>query len=97
MPKLTEQGYRISVLKIHPCDTELFSLYDITTVVQHLIEIRMMCDVMIGEIMIVDAAELTFGLVSKITPVQIKKTFISAEVSSSVNFCIFKIFKLCGF
>lgn len=61
---------------------EDFHSYDAVALVQNFFEIRMIADVMRGEIFIVDLSNFSMAHMSKITPIQLKKAFLSIEVST---------------
>lgn len=73
----------MSFSKLTDDNADDFNIYHCVGYLQNFLEIRMISDVMVGEIFIVDLGNLTFAHVTKLTPVHVKKVFISAEVSVS--------------
>lgn len=81
MPKLTDEGYRVTFIRLMSPNADDFDPYNITAHFLNLLEIRLLNDVMIGDIYVVDMSFFTFSHISKVTPVVLKKLFAPQEVS----------------
>lgn len=80
MPKLTEEGYRVNFVHLTSTKIEDFVPYDIVGHCYNLFEIKLLNDVTIGDIYIIDMSNYTFSHISRITPVHLKKIFLTTEV-----------------
>lgn len=95
MPNTTEEGYRVIYCRLMSSKAEEFFPYDITAHCNNLLEIRLQNDVMIGDIYIIDMLNLSFGQISKLTPIAVKKSFTILEVKiCSTIFCLIFLFFL---
>lgn len=54
MPKLTNEGFRVTVLKLMHNRSEQFDVYNNVALIHCFVEIRMMTDIMMGEIIVID-------------------------------------------
>lgn len=81
MPNTTKEGYRVIYCRLMSSKAEEFFPYDITAHCHNLLEIRLQNDVMMGDIYIIDMANLTLGQISKLTPIIVKKSFTVLEVN----------------
>lgn len=80
MPKLTDEGYRVNFIKLLHSNVDDYDPYDISAHSTNLFEARLLKDVLVGDIYIIDMSKITLGHASKITPVHIKKLFVTPEV-----------------
>lgn len=71
----------MSFSQLTSSNADEFNVYHCVGSLQNYLEIRMITDVMMGEIFIIDFGNLTFAHLTKLTPVHIKKVFMAAEVS----------------
>lgn len=70
----------MSVTQVTTDDATDFNIYHLIGYIKNFIEIRMMTDVMTGEIFVVDLKNIRFAHLTKLTPIHIKKVFMAAEV-----------------
>lgn len=88
MPNVTKEGYKITYVRLVSPKIEDFSVYDVTSHCNNLLEIRLMNDVMVGDIYVIDMKNYTFAHTSKVTPVHVKKIFAVVEVRMSSQFYV---------
>lgn len=63
--------------------------FDLAAHLGHYIEIRLIKDIMVGEIYIADLKPYTLSHISKLTPIVLKKIFTAGEVSKmSISYCL---------
>lgn len=84
MPKLTKEGYRITVFK-NFLDSEKFDPYCFYAHGFNIAEIRIEEDVCLGEIIIMDYDGFDMGHFMKITPVYVKRTYTVLEVFQTIT------------
>lgn len=70
----------MSVSKLTTDDAKDFNPYHLVGYLINIIEVRMINDVMMGEIFVIDLDNLHFAHLSKLTPTVLKKMFMPAEV-----------------
>lgn len=68
-------------MKVMNSNIDEFEPYDIMNVVDNVIEIRMINDIMMGEIVIIDVGHFTLAHTAKLTPMHLRKIFTAIEVS----------------
>ncbi|CAH2000177.1 unnamed protein product [Acanthoscelides obtectus] len=79
LPKVTEEGYRITVLRNNDLAPEEFDPYNIIGHINNVLEIRMHEDVTMGDIHIYDFSNAKMGHVVKLTPIFLKKCAVAFE------------------
>ncbi|XP_018561550.1 alpha-tocopherol transfer protein-like [Anoplophora glabripennis] len=79
LPKTTEDGYRVTVIKFVDEDADNFDAYDFFAHTYNIAEIRVQEDIPLSDVIIYDFEFLTMGHILKLTPVVIKKASIVLE------------------
>lgn len=80
LPQLTEDLYRVYIVKFLNNDPEKFDLMTNAKCLLNLYDIRLHYDSAPGEIYIYDLADLRFGHVLKVNPMTLKKIYTVMEV-----------------
>lgn len=68
-------------MKINNTNVKDFNPYDAFSWSKNIVEIRLIADVMVGEILLVDMENFTLAHLTKMTPIHVKKIFMALEVS----------------
>nr|CAH7724662.1 unnamed protein product [Callosobruchus chinensis] len=79
LPKVTEEGYRITVMKNDGLPPEEFDPYNVIAHMANVMEIRINEDVTIGDIYIYDFSNAKMGHIVKLTPIVLKKSAVAFE------------------
>nr|CAI5836982.1 unnamed protein product [Callosobruchus analis] len=79
LPKMTNEMYRVNILKIIG-EPESFDAYDCFGHQMNINEIRLHEEINLGDILIIDFANVKVGHVVKFTPVHMKKASVIIEV-----------------
>ncbi|CAH1107955.1 unnamed protein product [Psylliodes chrysocephalus] len=79
LPKVTKEGYRVSIVKFVDDNPKNFQVYDFYAHTYNVTEIRLHEDVTVGDILVYDFSGLKVGHFFKLTPVILKKTSIILE------------------
>lgn len=80
MPRLTEEGYRVTFVRLMSNNVEDYFPYDAAAHGFNMVEMRFLKDIMIGDIYVLDMSKYTFAHLRKLTPVHLKKLFSVIEV-----------------
>ncbi|CAH1184816.1 unnamed protein product [Phyllotreta striolata] len=79
LPKLTDEGYRVAIVKFVDDNPRNFRVYDFFAHTYNVTEIRLHEDVTAGDILVYDLGNLKVGHFFKLTPVVLKKTSVILE------------------
>lgn len=88
LPKLTSEGYRVTITNLSTNNVDEYEPYDLAACLGHYVEIRLMKDIMVGEIYIADLQYYTLSHIAKVTPMVLKKIFTAGEVTDFFMFII---------
>nr|CAI5848704.1 unnamed protein product [Callosobruchus analis] len=80
LPKVTAEGYRITVLRNNGLSPEEFDPYNVIAhFITNVMEVRINEDVAIGDIYIHDFSNAKMGHIVKLTPIVLKKSAVAFE------------------
>ncbi|KAJ8966984.1 hypothetical protein NQ314_003171 [Rhamnusium bicolor] len=79
LPKITKEGYRVTILKPTDDNPDNFDPYDFFGHCYNIIEIRIQEDIPFGDVLVYDFQFFKKGHILKMTPISVKKSVIVLE------------------